>query len=53
MKMMNLHKNTAELREVEVEALLLNAHKPADMRTELFGHLYDAPFGIAPDWLQD
>ncbi len=48
----NLYKNTAELREVELKPYYLNAHKPADMRTELFGHIYDAPFGIAPVGLQ-
>ena len=24
----------------------------SDMKTELFGHIYDAPFGIAPVGLQ-
>jgi L-lactate dehydrogenase (cytochrome) len=48
----NLYKNTAELREVELLPFYLRSHKNTDMKTELFGHVYDAPFGIAPVGLQ-
>ncbi len=48
----NLHRNTAEIREVELLPQYLAVHKGSDMRTELFGHTYDAPFGIAPVGLQ-
>ena len=48
----NLYKNTAELREVELKPLYLAKHMGSDMRTELFGHVYDAPFGVAPVGLQ-
>jgi L-lactate dehydrogenase (cytochrome) len=48
----NLHKNTSELREVELKPYYLTAYSGADLRTELFGHVYDAPFGIAPVGLQ-
>jgi len=48
----NLHKNTAELREVELKPYYLSPHTGSDLRTELFGHVYDAPFGIAPVGLQ-
>jgi len=48
----NLYKNTAEIREVELLPNYLCAHKDSDMKTELFGHSYDAPFGIAPVGLQ-
>lgn len=48
----NLHKNTAELREVELKPYYLAAHTPASLKTELFGKTYDAPFGIAPVGLQ-
>ena len=48
----NLHKNTSEIREVELLPHYLSVHKGSDMRTELFGHTYDAPFGIAPVGLQ-
>ena len=43
----NLIKNTAELREVELRPTYLSEHISSDMKTELFGHVYDAPFGIA------
>jgi len=48
----NLYKNTDELREVELKPLYLTRHAGSDMKTELFGHVYDAPFGIAPVGLQ-
>jgi len=48
----NLYKNTAELREVELMPQYLRKQHSFDMRTELFGHVYDAPFGIAPVGLQ-
>ena len=48
----NLHKNTAQLREVELKPQYLKPYAGADMTTELFGHTYDAPFGIAPVGLQ-
>jgi L-lactate dehydrogenase (cytochrome) len=48
----NLNKNTTELREVELKPYYLNAHTSSELKTELFGHVYDAPFGIAPVGLQ-
>lgn len=48
----NLHKNTAELREIELKPFYLAPHTPAELKTELFGHVYDAPFGVAPLGLQ-
>ncbi len=48
----NLHKNTSEIREVELKPYYLSKHISSDMRTELFGHVYDAPFGVAPVGLQ-
>lgn len=48
----NLYKNTSELREVELKPNYLNEHEGSDLATELFGHLYNAPFGIAPVGLQ-
>lgn len=48
----NLHRNTAELREVELKPYYLTKHTASSMKTELFGHEYDAPFGIAPIGLQ-
>lgn len=48
----NLRKNTAEIREIELMPQYLNVFDKIDMKTELFGHVYDAPFGIAPVGLQ-
>lgn len=48
----NLHKNTAEIREVELKPYYLTPHAGSSIQTELFGHTYDAPFGIAPIGLQ-
>lgn len=48
----NLHKNTSEIREIELLPHYLSEHTESRMQTELFGHTYDAPFGIAPVGLQ-
>jgi L-lactate dehydrogenase (cytochrome) len=48
----NLRKNTRELREVELIPDYLSTHTKSLQKTELFGHTYDAPFGIAPIGLQ-
>lgn len=48
----NLHKNTKEIREVELKPYYLSKHIASNMQTELFGHIYDAPLGIAPIGLQ-
>ncbi len=48
----NLYKNTAELREIELRPSYLSRHTAANLKTELFGQVYDAPFGIAPVGLQ-
>ncbi|MBC9796254.1 alpha-hydroxy acid oxidase [Sinomicrobium weinanense] len=48
----NLHRNTAELREVQLEPRYLKNYKDATIKTTLFGKEYDAPFGIAPVGLQ-
>ena len=48
----NLYKNTSEIREVELIPNYLTKQQPVNMKTELFGHVYDAPFGISPVGLQ-
>lgn len=48
----NLIKNTAEIRDVELKPYYLSKHVASSMKTELFGHTYDAPFGVAPVGLQ-
>jgi len=48
----NLLKNTNELRAVELKPYYLDNFAGVDTSTELFGHVYDAPFGVAPVGLQ-
>jgi L-lactate dehydrogenase (cytochrome) len=48
----NLRKNTEEIRNVELRPFYLREHAGASLQTELFGHVYDAPFGVAPIGLQ-
>jgi len=48
----NLHKNTAELREVELKPRYLTPHTASSTKATLFGHEYDAPFGIPPIGVQ-
>ena len=48
----NLFKNTEELRKIELTPYYLKSHSGTDPKTELFGQVYDAPFGIAPVGLQ-
>lgn len=48
----NLHRNTAEIREVRLKPYYLNDFDGASLKTQLFGTTYDAPFGIAPVGLQ-
>ncbi|WP_282030780.1 alpha-hydroxy acid oxidase [Winogradskyella eximia] len=48
----NLHRNTSELREVQLQPNYLKNHSGSSLKTSLFGIEYDAPFGIAPVGLQ-
>jgi L-lactate dehydrogenase (cytochrome) len=48
----NLIKNTSDLHQIELKPTYLNKHAGSSMKTELFGHVYDAPFGISPVGLQ-
>lgn len=48
----NLIRNTADIREIELIPQYLTKHTGSEMKTELFGHTYDAPFGICPIGLQ-
>jgi len=48
----NLHRNTADIREVQLKPYYLEAYEGSSLKTELFGHEYDAPFGVAPVGLQ-
>ncbi len=48
----NLKKNTKEIREVELLPYYLSKYRGSSLKTKLFGHEYNAPFGIAPVGLQ-
>jgi L-lactate dehydrogenase (cytochrome) len=48
----NLRRNTDEIREVRLMPRYLGEFKGADLKTELFGQTYEAPFGISPIGLQ-
>lgn len=48
----NLARNTRELRELQLMPEYLGAFEGANLETELWGHRYSAPFGVAPIGLQ-
>jgi L-lactate dehydrogenase (cytochrome) len=48
----NLIRNTAEIRDVQLKPNYLRKHHGSSLKTKLFGIDYDAPFGIAPVGLQ-
>lgn len=48
----NLAKNTNAIRSVELIPRYLSECPDVDLRSTVFGELYDAPFGIAPVGLQ-
>lgn len=45
-------KNTTDLWDIELRPFYITDHAEPDLRTELFGHVYDLPFGISPVGLQ-
>lgn len=48
----NLNKNRTDIQKIELMPNYLSDFDESLMKTELFGHTYDAPFGIAPIGLQ-
>ena len=48
----NLRRNTADIRTVQLKPYYLKKCQEVSMEVELFGHRYAAPFGIAPIGLQ-
>ena len=48
----NVRRNTSDIRDIQLKPHYLRPYAGSDMRTNLFGHTYDAPFGIAPMGLQ-
>ncbi|WP_342804753.1 alpha-hydroxy acid oxidase [Alteromonas sp. M12] len=47
-----LQRNRSDIQAVQLRSRLLQKFDKSDMSVELFGHKYDAPFGIAPIGLQ-
>ncbi len=48
----NLQRNTEEIRQVQLRPWYLRDYPGSDLKTELFGTIYDAPFGVSPIGLQ-
>ncbi len=48
----NKRRNTEDIREIKLEPYYIRDYPGSCLKTELFGHTYDAPFGIAPVGLQ-
>ena len=48
----NLQRNTQDIRDVQLQPYYLRDYDSANMKTELFGETYDAPFGMSPVGLQ-
>ena len=48
----NLARNTEDIRKVQLRPYYIGKYAGSDLRTELFGETYDAPFGVAPVGLQ-
>ena len=48
----SLHRNTKEIRDVQLEPRYLRNYGESNTNTTLFGQSYDSPFGIAPVGLQ-
>lgn len=49
---LNVWRNEEDLKNILLMPQYLAKHSEVDMSTELFGHVYDAPFGISPIGLQ-
>ena len=48
----NLDRNTSEIRDIQLKPWYLGDFPGSDLKTEIFGKTYDAPFGVAPVGLQ-
>lgn len=51
-ELVNLDLNTKEIRDIKLKPQYLSDYGEISMKTELFGEIYDAPFGISPVGLQ-
>ncbi|HJM63008.1 MAG: alpha-hydroxy-acid oxidizing enzyme [Roseibacillus sp.] len=48
----NLRRNTDEIRDLQLRPYYIRNYPGSELKTEIFGHTYDAPFGMAPIGLQ-
>ena len=48
----NLRRNTADIRKIQLKPSYIGEYPGSNLKTEIFGITYDAPFGIAPIGLQ-
>lgn len=48
----NLRRNTEDIRKIQLQPYYLREYSGVDLQTHLFGHTYNAPFGISPIGLQ-
>ena len=48
----NLERNKSDIKNVQLKPWYLRDYAGSNLKTELFGHTYDAPFGMAPVGLQ-
>src|SRR6516162_9500533 len=48
----NLSRNVNDISEIQLMPRYLRKFGSPDLSAELFGHVYDAPFGISPIGLQ-
>lgn len=48
----NIKRNTSEIRDITLKPTYIKDFRGASIKTTLFGHEYDAPFGVAPVGLQ-
>ena len=48
----NLRRNTDEIRDIQLRPYYIRPYAGCELKTEIFGHTYDAPFGVAPIGLQ-
>ncbi|MEZ4911652.1 MAG: alpha-hydroxy acid oxidase [Saprospiraceae bacterium] len=48
----NLHRNTSEIRDIELIPNYISTYKGLSLKTNILGVEYDYPFGIAPIGLQ-
>src|SRR3546814_11347933 len=49
---LNLWRNEADFRDIQLIPQYIKKHRGVNVETDLFGHVYDAPYGISPIGLE-